>query len=189
MTEVEEFIEAFLEHADHSDYDPVKAREYYLRTRKLKGRKAAAPAAPKKVDRRSTVDYYGKPLPKLGKRFEEDQSPLSSPGGNTTVKTYDGGPHGLGRATYADGYTYDAKTGWSKPAAKAAPKAKSSTSSATKARRVSNAESNLIRARTKANKIKDPQKKQQVLTKLHSMENRLRVIQGTRKSPPRGMKE
>lgn len=27
----------------HSEYDPVKAREYYLRTRQLKGRKPAAP--------------------------------------------------------------------------------------------------------------------------------------------------
>lgn len=27
----------------HSEYDPVKAREYYLRTRELKGRKPAAP--------------------------------------------------------------------------------------------------------------------------------------------------
>ena len=35
MTNVGEFIEDFLEH----EYDPVKARAYYLRTRKLKGRK------------------------------------------------------------------------------------------------------------------------------------------------------
>jgi len=34
MTDVGEFIDDFLQH----DYDPVKAREYYLRTRKLKGR-------------------------------------------------------------------------------------------------------------------------------------------------------
>lgn len=34
MTDVEQFIDDFLQH----DYDPVKAREYYLRTRKLKGR-------------------------------------------------------------------------------------------------------------------------------------------------------
>lgn len=38
MTVVEEFVEEFLSH----EYDPVKAREYYLRTRKLKGRQAAA---------------------------------------------------------------------------------------------------------------------------------------------------
>ncbi len=36
MTDSNEFIENFLEH--RSIYDPVKAREYYLRTRKLKGR-------------------------------------------------------------------------------------------------------------------------------------------------------
>lgn len=34
MTDVGEFIDDILQH----DYDPVKAREYYLRTRKLKGR-------------------------------------------------------------------------------------------------------------------------------------------------------
>lgn len=35
MPDVDGFIDDFLQH----DYDPVKAREYYLRTRKLKGRK------------------------------------------------------------------------------------------------------------------------------------------------------
>ena len=37
-TKAEEFLENFLQHK----YDPVKAREYYLRTRKLKGRRKAA---------------------------------------------------------------------------------------------------------------------------------------------------
>lgn len=38
MIDVDEFIEDFLEHA----YNPAKRREYYLRTRKLKGRKSAS---------------------------------------------------------------------------------------------------------------------------------------------------
>ncbi len=38
MTDVGEFVENFLQH----EYDPVKAREYYLRTRELKGRQKKA---------------------------------------------------------------------------------------------------------------------------------------------------
>lgn len=39
----------------HGRYDPVKAREYYLRTRQLKGRKSAsAPASPGRTAARST---------------------------------------------------------------------------------------------------------------------------------------
>lgn len=46
MTDVLEFVEDFLQH----DYDPVKAREYYLRTRELKGRqKKAADAVVSKL--------------------------------------------------------------------------------------------------------------------------------------------
>lgn len=41
MPSAEEFIDDFLKH----EYDPVKAREYYLRTRQLKGRRAATPFA------------------------------------------------------------------------------------------------------------------------------------------------
>jgi len=45
-------------------YDPVKAREYYLRTRKLKGRqKAAAVASPKLVKYRAALDTFLKKLP------------------------------------------------------------------------------------------------------------------------------
>lgn len=50
MTHVDDFIEDFLEHK----YDPVKAREYYLRTRKLKGRKT--------IDRSGPVFEQGKGL-------------------------------------------------------------------------------------------------------------------------------
>jgi len=35
----EEFVYSFLSHGSSRVYDPVKAREYYLRTRELKGRK------------------------------------------------------------------------------------------------------------------------------------------------------
>jgi hypothetical protein len=49
MSEAEEFVEAFLEryssvlmHYASEYYDPVKAREYYLRTRELKGRQSTS---------------------------------------------------------------------------------------------------------------------------------------------------
>lgn len=44
MQTPEEFVEDYLAHAGKY-YDPAKAREYYLRTRKLKGRKAATAEA------------------------------------------------------------------------------------------------------------------------------------------------
>ncbi len=53
--QVEEFIDDFLQH----EYDPVKAREYYLRTRKLKGR-------------------AGKALRKFTKTKVEDQGSVSA---------------------------------------------------------------------------------------------------------------
>lgn len=103
MTDVDEFIENFfethgedniLEHAEiKRRYDPVKARAYYLRTRKLKGRRKAAP-----------------------KRVEEDEVPMNSPSGAKLVD-YDG--KGPGKATYSDGSTFDGN-GWAKPASKAA---------------------------------------------------------------------
>ncbi len=40
MALVEEFIESMLEHAAPQYYDPVKAHEYYLRTRELSGRQS-----------------------------------------------------------------------------------------------------------------------------------------------------
>jgi hypothetical protein len=38
----EDFVRRFLEHAGTTYYDPVKAHEYYLKTRELKGRRAAS---------------------------------------------------------------------------------------------------------------------------------------------------
>lgn len=38
MALVDDFIESMLQHADPKYYDPVKAHEYYLRTRELSGR-------------------------------------------------------------------------------------------------------------------------------------------------------
>lgn len=78
MTDVDEFLEEVLQH----EYDPVKAREYYLRTRKLKGRQR--------------------------KRVEEDQVPEKS---RTGAKLVDFDGANGGRATYEDGTTYDGD-GW-----------------------------------------------------------------------------
>jgi hypothetical protein len=45
-------------------YDPVKAREYYLRTRKLKGRKkTAAQKDPQQIKYRAALDAFLKKLP------------------------------------------------------------------------------------------------------------------------------
>lgn len=254
MTVLEEFVEEFLSH----EYDPVKAHEYYMKNRNLKGRKAAdaefekmnvadaqktldkdlkknpkvkptrrideaekkviraralasriqdpavkakvlarvvaaekklkaiqtkhgvAPKAPtpsqsksdkpsdppaKKTGARahpeSKVAFSGKPVAvKRGKRMEEDETPVKSPSGAKLVD-YDG--KGLGKATYADGLVYTS-SGWSK------------------ARQVGQQESPLIRARTKANKIKDPKKKAQALSKIRALENRLKDIHNKPKS-------
>lgn len=81
---VEEFVDEFvLAHA----YDPVKARAYYLRTRKLKGRRKAAVQP---------------------KRIHEDEAPAKSPTGAKMVD-FDG--KNGGRATYSDGSTFDGN-GW-----------------------------------------------------------------------------
>jgi len=59
MTDANELIEeVLLQHA----YDPVKAREYYLRTRQLKGR-----GAPKKAFSKSVAP--SRPPDKLGRPF------------------------------------------------------------------------------------------------------------------------
>lgn len=42
MDKATEFIEGYLAHYTSEHYDPVKAREYYLRTRELKGRNSGA---------------------------------------------------------------------------------------------------------------------------------------------------
>lgn len=89
MTEAAKFVEEFLA---HREYDAAKAHDYYMRTRELKGRKAATEVKPK-----------GKP-----KRIEEDEVPEKSPSGAKIVD-YDG--KGSGKATYSDGSYYDGN-GW-----------------------------------------------------------------------------
>lgn len=76
--DVDEFLGDILQH----EYDPVKAREYYLRTRKLKGRER--------------------------KILQEDEIPATSKTGAKLVD-FDGGNGG--RATYEDGTTFDGN-GW-----------------------------------------------------------------------------
>lgn len=58
MTNVIEFVDNFLEH----EYDPVKARQYYLRTRKLKGRAGVAKDANAKAYETGVVDAAQKQL-------------------------------------------------------------------------------------------------------------------------------
>lgn len=89
MSDVDEFIEGFLQH----NRDPASVKEYnrqyYLRTRKLKGRRK--------------TQVQTKP-----KRVEEDEVPEKSPTGAKLVD-FDG--KGGGRATYADGSVFDGN-GW-----------------------------------------------------------------------------
>lgn len=165
------FIEEFMKH----DYDPVKAHEYYLRTRELKGRKTTS-----KVDPRANRKYNGKPLNKLGTRMEEDETPEVSPTGAKLVD-YDG--KGLGKATYADGHVYDAKIGWHRVSRESVNNAQASVNSKRKenglaplTRRIGQTEQRLIRARTLANQIKDPAKKRAAMLKIRSSENRLKTI-------------
>lgn len=49
------WVEDFIMHYASEYYDPVKAREYYLKNRELKGLSTAAPAPPKKVTAASTA--------------------------------------------------------------------------------------------------------------------------------------
>lgn len=121
MTAADKVIEDFvLKHA----YDPVYAREYYLRTRKLKGENKASG----KEHPQSKVSYSGKPVVvKPGKRIEEDETPNASPNGAKLVN-YDGS--GLGTATYEDGSVFTSSgwklgdKGWSDKAREAALKAR-----------------------------------------------------------------
>lgn len=56
MPSPEKFIEGFmLQHAEQL-YDPVKAHEYYLKTRQLKGRQRTRQGFPMTIDRRGALD-------------------------------------------------------------------------------------------------------------------------------------
>lgn len=62
------FIENFLEH--RSDYNPQEAHDYYMRTRKLKGRKAAAsdpnkPYSDEEMNAKAARAKRAKDMPKL----------------------------------------------------------------------------------------------------------------------------
>lgn len=87
MSDVDGFIEGFLQH----NRDPASVKEYnrqyYLRTRKLKGRRKAQVQP---------------------KRINEDEVPEKSPTGAKLVD-FDG--KNGGRATYSDGSVYDGN-GW-----------------------------------------------------------------------------
>ena len=155
MTDTGQFIEDFFEHA--VVYDPVYAHDYYLRTRKLKGRLGS------KVNPKSTKTYDGKPLKKLGTRMEEDQTPDMSRSGAKLIK-YVGA--GKGKAVYADGTTYDAVTGWN-------AKAQRATGGGSKQTRVQVSRQKLARVRALANNVKDPQKKAALAARLKAYEAKL----------------
>lgn len=86
MSQADDFIKEFLQ-LQHA-YDPVYARQYYLRKRKLKGRKPGS----KKI-------------------LSEDEVPSKSPSGARLVDF--NGKDG-GKATYSDGSVLSVD-GWTKP--------------------------------------------------------------------------
>ncbi len=160
MKDPDNFVDHYLMHL----YDPVKAREYYLRTRELKGREAAS------VDPKSKVTYDGGPVViKPGTRMEEDQTPLVSPSG---AKLVDYVGAGLGTAKYADGSVFTS-SGWT-----GLPKAPvtSKPITAAKKRKIGAAEQKIIRAKTLAKKIKDPVEKRNRLQEISAAEKRLKAI-------------
>ncbi len=163
----DDFIEEFLSH--RAEYDPVKAREYYLRTRELKGRKPGSP----QVNPKSKIAYNGEPLKPLGQQILEDETPELSPSGAKLV-SFGSSKATLGKAVYADGSSYTGRSGWSSPKAKAA---KSKPSGGDRKRRIGAAEQKLIRAKSNAAKIKDPAKKQKILQRISATELKLKKLQ------------
>lgn len=158
MNRVEQVIEDFLAH--RSEYDPAKAREYYLRTRKLKGRKPGA-----KVPTAKTT-------------LNEDEIPEKSPSGAKIVD-FDG--KNGGRATYSDGSVLTG-AGWSKTNKAGVSRARATNanvrkqSSESSRRRIGQAEQKLIRAKTQANEIKNPTEKKRTLDFLNQLEDRLKQV-------------
>lgn len=118
MTDTTEFIEDFLQH----EYDPVKAHEYYMRTRKLKGRASATEKAGAKA-------------------YEQHQTADAQKKLNADIK---GKPVVL-----------------------------------SKTRRIGAAEQKLIRARSLAMRVKDPQVKADMLARVRTAEAKLRKVKGT----------
>lgn len=127
---------------------------------KSKTEESPAKKAVSRAHPQSKVAFSGKSVKlKPGQRMEEDETPVTSPRGAKLVD-YDG--KGLGTAKYADGSVYTS-SGWAG-------------TNASRSRRASEAESRLIRNRTRANKIKDPKKKAAALAKLRASEAKLRKI-------------
>lgn len=156
MTEPNEFIETYIKH--WGVYDPVEAHKYYIENRQLKG----------KGDPRAYKDGFGNPLPKLGTKFNEDESPLASPGGNTKLLAYGGGKDGS-TAKYADGWVYDSNKGW------VAPKAKVSTRNS-KAR-VETAQKRLDQVKSAVQKA-SPTQRAALTQRVDTAQNKLKSIRG-----------
>lgn len=123
------------EHVLKHEYDSAKAHAYYMRTRELKGRKK------------------GGTKPPTPKRLEEDQVPEKSPTGAKIVDYNGAGP---GRATYADGSTYDGN-GWNK-------------TGHDRSTRIHAAQQILMKAKNEAKKIKDPAMKTKRLQRLAELQ-------------------
>lgn len=122
MTNPSEFIQNFLEHA----YDPVKAHEYYLRTRKLQGKASA-------VEKAGAKEYESHVVGTAQKRLNADlkkQKVTMNP-----------------------------------------------------RRRIGAAEQKLIRAKSLAARIKDPDVKADMLRRIAATERKLRSVKKRHLSP------
>ena len=187
MTEAKDFIESFLQHmlpsndggSGRSTYDPIKAHQYYMRTRHLKGRKKGKAQNANqndykytgKVDPRAYRTADGSPLPKRGKRMEEDQTPAVSPNGAKLV-SYDG--KGLGKAVYSDGRVYDPKVGWVK---RSPQERKAFEATKSRTRRVQQATTKLTRLRESIKSIKNPSVRTEMQRRLRAAEAKLKKLQ------------
>lgn len=125
------------EHVLKHEYDSAKAHAYYMRTRELTGRKKGT----------------SKAKPPTPKRIEEDEVPEKSPTGAKIVDYNGAGP---GRATYADGSTYDGN-GWNK-------------TGHDRSTRINAAQQVLMKAKNEAKKIKDPAMKATRLKRLAELQ-------------------
>lgn len=161
-----DFVEEFLSHR----YDPQKAHEYYLRNRELTGRKPGAAAVVP---------------PKSRKNIQEDTVPMKSP---TGAKLVDFNGKNGGQAVYSDGHIFDSN-GWHKPSSSSAGRSVADAAKKQndaekaknfpRARRIGQAEQKVIRAKTLANKVKDPKAKAALLTRIAAVERKLKAVQNT----------
>lgn len=74
MDRVKEFVDSYLEHADPKYYDPVKAHEYYERTKQLKGRQPSQSEGDLRTDKKKRAWQYSKAVISETQRREQENA-------------------------------------------------------------------------------------------------------------------